>query len=307
MRIKKIVVTGSSGTIGTRLCETLLEKGYDVVGVDRVPNKWSKAVSRITVVGNLLKSKTFDDIPRDAHLFMHLAANVRIYNSVLDPELARENIQTTFNSLEFCRNNRIKKFFFASSREVYGNIEDIVRSEDKLRVENCESPYTASKISGEALAQAYMRCYKIDFVIVRFSNVYGMYDESDRLIPVFIKLTNEGKDLVVYGKEKELDFTYIDDAVSGVVSAVENFHKVKNDIYNIASGKATQLVDVAKIVQKRMGGKGKIHVEHNRTGEVVRYQADIKKASDVLGYKPSVDIEEGIGRSVEWYTKKLYH
>ncbi len=92
-----------------------------------------------------------------------------------------------------------------TSREVYGNSKQIVHSENEAYVRKCESPYTASKIGGEALVHAYHQCYGINFIITRFSNVYGMYDDSDRVIPLFIKLTNGNKDLVIYGKEKYMD------------------------------------------------------------------------------------------------------
>ncbi|MFH1447241.1 MAG: NAD-dependent epimerase/dehydratase family protein [Candidatus Micrarchaeota archaeon] len=306
MAIKKILVTGSSGTIGTRLCEKLLERGYDLVGVDRKPNRWSEKVSKVTVIGDLVDTHTLENLPKNFDIVMHLAANVRIYNSVLDPELARENIHTVFNTLEFCRKHRVKRFFFASSREVYGNTDELVRSEDQMRVRNCESPYSASKISGEALVYAYEKCYGIDFVIVRFSNVYGMYDESDRVVPVFIKQTKGNRELVVYGKEKELDFTYIDDAVSGVVKCVDGFERAKNDVYNLASGDATTIVDVAEHIRRIMGGKNRIKVKENRTGEVVRYAGDISNAAEKLGYRPITGIEEGLEKSVRWYTENLY-
>jgi UDP-glucose 4-epimerase len=144
MHIKKILVTGSSGTIGTRLCEKLLEKNYDIVGLDLKPNKWKKEINKITIIGDLCN--TIENLPKDIDLVIHLAANSRVYNLVLNPSLARDNFEMLFNILEFCRNNNIKKFIFASSREVYGNSNRIVHSEDEAYIKNCESPYTASKI-----------------------------------------------------------------------------------------------------------------------------------------------------------------
>lgn len=85
------------------------------------------------------------------------------------------------------------------------------------------------KIGGEALIHAYKQCYDIDFIILRFSNVYGKYDETDRVVPLLIKLTKEGKDLIVYGKDKVLDFTYIDDTINGMMRCIEKFEEVKND------------------------------------------------------------------------------
>lgn len=303
--IKKILITGSSGTIGTRLCEKLLEKGYEVVGVDWRANKWNKEVEELTLRGDLREISTFDKIPSGIDLVVHLAANARVYNLVKDPRLARDNFETTFNTLDFARRSNIKRFIFASSREVYGNSEKVIHCEDEAYVRNCESPYTASKVGGEALVHAYWQCYGIDFVIARFSNVYGMYDDSDRIIPLFIRLAKEGKDLVVFGKAKLLDFTYIDDCVAGILKCIENFTEIKNDVYNIASGKAISILEVAQILQNIMQSSSQIILAENRTGEVVQFSADISKARRVLGYEPQNTITQGVQKAVLWYVENV--
>ena len=306
MSIKKILVTGSSGTVGTRLCEKLSEENYEIVGVDLNPNKWNDRINELTIIGDLRSKQTFENLPEDVDLVIHLAANARVYNLVIDPSLARDNFETLFNTLEFCRKDNIKKFIFASSREVYGNSKQIIHTENEAYVRNCESPYTASKIGGEALVHAYQQCYGINFIITRFSNVYGMYDDSDRVIPLFIKLTKENKDLVVYGKEKLLDFTYIDDTISGVLKCVENFDQVKNDVFNIASGEALSIIEVAQLIQKYTDNRNKIIIKENRTGEVVKFIADISKVTQKLSYEPKTTIDEGIKKSIEWYMGRGY-
>ena len=303
----RILVTGSSGTIGTRLCEKLLEENYAIIGVDLKPNRWNDRINKLTIIGDLRDKETFKNLPKDVDLVVHLAANARVYNLVVDPSLARDNFEILFNTLEFCRRNDIKRFIFASSREVYGNSNQIVHSENEAYVRNCESPYAASKIGGEALVHAYQQCYGINFIIIRFSNVYGMYDDSDRVIPLFIKLAKENRDLVVYGKEKLLDFTYIDDAISGVLKCIENFEQVKNDVFNIASGKAISIVELAQLIQKYMHSKSKIVIKETRTGEVMKFIADISKAKEKLGYEPKTTIDEGIKKSIKWYVKGVYN
>jgi len=305
MTIKKILVTGSSGTIGTRLCEKLLEENYEIVGVDLKSNRWNERLNESTIIGDLRNKQTLENLPKDIDLVIHLAANARVYNLVIDPGLARDNFEILFNTIEFCRKNDIKRFIFASSREVYGNSKQIVHSENDVYVRNCESPYTASKIGGEALVHAYHRCYGINFIIIRFSNVYGMYDDSDRVIPLFIKLTKENKDLVVYDGEKMLDFTYIDDAISGILKCMENFDQVKNDVFNIASGEALSFIEVAQLIQQYMDNKNKIAIKENRTGEVVKFIADISKAKKKLGYEPKTTITGGIEKSIKWYMKRV--
>ncbi|MGP8070525.1 MAG: NAD-dependent epimerase/dehydratase family protein [Candidatus Bathyarchaeia archaeon] len=303
MNTAKILVTGSSGTIGTRLCEELLARNYQVTGFDLKPNKWNTIVNERTVIGDLTNPSGLSVMSGNWDAVVHLAANARVYNLVVNPLLARDNLEMTVNILEFMRLRKIPKIIFASSREVYGNTYRIKRSENGVRVENCESPYAASKLGGEALIHAYHRCYELNYVILRFSNVYGRYDDSDRVIPLFIKLARANKVAVVYGKQKSLDFTYIDDTVDGIIKAIEHFESAGNDVFNIASGEAVSLLRVARLIKKYMGAHNDILLEDNRTGEVVRFVADITKAKRKLAYKPKTRIELGIQKAVQWYAQ----
>ncbi len=300
--MRKILVTGSSGTIGTRLCERLLRVGYDVTGADRVPNQWNTKINALTVICDLCQEKELERLSSPFDLVIHLAANARIYNLVMNPILAFENMQSTFNVLEFCRRNSIPRLIFASSREVYGNVEGLTRKEDEACVSVCESPYTASKFSGEAMARAYEKCYGMDCVITRFSNVYGMYDLSDRIIPLYIRRAQRDEDLVVFGRDKVLDFTFIDDTVAGITGCIERFKDVAGKAVNIASGRGTRIIQVAEMIKEGLGSASRIVLRDNRTGEVVRFAADITQARNLLGYEPQVGIEEGIARSIAWYS-----
>jgi UDP-glucose 4-epimerase len=279
-----------------------LQKGYDIVGLDLKQNKWNQQVNKLTIIGDLLDRSTLERLPAGFDLVIHLAANARVYNSVVSPTLGRDNFEMLFNMLEFNRKNRIRRFIYASSREVYGN-EKAINRENDAQVRNCESPYAASKIAGEALVHAYRNCYGIDFITLRFSNVYGMYDESDRLVPLFIELAKKNETMVVYGRDKLLDFTYIDDAISGIVKCIERFDEVKNDVFNIASGTSVSITEVAQLIKNLIGAKNEIAVKDNRKGEVVRFAADISKARLKLSYVPKISISEGINKAVEWSTR----
>ncbi|MFA6362427.1 NAD-dependent epimerase/dehydratase family protein [Methanoregula sp.] len=299
-------MTGSSGTIGTRLCEKLLACGYNVIGVDKRSNPWNSKIDKITIIADLCDKNSLRSLPKDIDMIIHLAANARVYNLVVDPALARDNFEMLFNVLEFGRVNNIKKIIFSSSREVYGNSGLPIYSEEDAFVKYCESPYTASKIGGEALIHAYHQCYGIDFIITRFSNVYGMYDESDRVIPLFIRQTLNNEDLTIFGKDKVLDFTYIDDTVDGIIKCIEHFSQEKNSVFNIASGTSIPIIEVAEQIIQGMNGNNSIVLNDNRTGEVVRSSIDISKAQQKLGYLPKIKIHEGIKKSIDWYTKHLY-
>lgn len=302
----KILVTGSSGTIGTRLCERLIDEQYEVLGLDWEPNKWNKDIQTITTQIDLRDWNQLQALSADlqADLIIHLAANARVYELVEHPDRAQDNILTTFNVLEFARKNNIKKFIFASSRETYGNTNAGILCEDKAKFQTCESPYTASKIAGEALAESYKRCYGIDVIILRFSNVYGMYDDSARVVPLFIRQAQKGEPLTVFGKEKCLDFTYIDDTVDAILLAIKKFDQAKNETYNIATGTGTAIAHLAERIKELTGSLSEIRMGQVRTGEIVKFVADISKAKERLGYQPKVDFEEGIKRAVEWYKEK---
>lgn len=300
MAISSILVTGSSGTVGTAVVESLLDEGYDVTGVDMKDNQWSERVSKRTVVLNLSERSEFSRLPDSVDLVVHLAANARVHLLVENPDLAKENFDTTFNILEYARDVGAN-FVFSSSREVYGNTGKVVYNENDTYVDQCESPYTASKIGGEALVKSYGNCYNMDTSIVRFSNVYGRYDDSNRVIPLFIAQASRGEDLTVFGDDKVLDFTYIDDCVDGVTRVVNQFNKSAGTTFNIASGQGTSLVELAKIIVDKVGSDVDVTVDENRTGEVSRYVAEISKGKKILGYEPSYSLDEGMERTVEWY------
>ncbi len=304
MIIKRVLVTGSSGMIGTRLCEKLLEKGFEVGGVDIRSNSWNADIDRLTTKADLRDTQAVLDLPGEYDAVIHLAANARVFNLVVDPSLARDNIETTFNVLEYVRQKKVPSFFLASSREVYGNTEHELHAEDDVILHGCESPYTASKMAGEALTWSYHRCYQLPFIIFRFSNVYGRYDDSDRVVPLFIRKALRGEELTVFGKEKKLDFTYIDDTVNGICLGIERFADAQNQVINIACQEGYSLEHVAETIKELLRSNSPIRLQQNRTGEVMRYVADISKAKRLLGYAPRVSLREGIERSIAWYAPR---
>jgi len=301
----RILVTGSSGTIGNCLCEALLKKGTDVVGIDIRGNRWNEEVGRRTVLGDLRDPASLEKLTGSFDIVVHLAANARVFNLVKEPDLARDNFLTLYNTLEFVRNKNIQKVLFSSSREVYGNSGYIIHSEDEAYVKNCESSYTATKIAGEALIHAYEQCYGIEYVIIRFSNVYGRYDYSDRLVPLFISQSLANEDIRIFGRDKILDFTYIEDSVDGMVKALELFEISKNEVYNIATQKGYSIDTVAQNIIELTGSNSKLIYESNRTGEVCRFVADISKANAVLKYEPKNDLRGGISKAIDWYKPRI--
>lgn len=303
MEPESIVITGSAGTVGTALANELLDRGYDVTGVDIMENRWLDFINDHSNTADISNYEVFDDLPSSPDLVIHLAANARVHKLVQNPILAKENFDTTFNVMEYAREMGAD-VIFASSREVYGNNGKIIYSENDTYVDECESPYTASKIGGEALVKSYGKCYDIDVSIVRLSNVYGKYDASDRVVPLFIAQASNGENLTVYGDNKVLDFTYINDCVQGFLQIIEQFSKAFGTTFNIASGRGTSLSTLAEIIVNELDADVSISVEENRTGEVSRYVADTRKAEKILGYDPEFTMREGIAEAIAWYRER---
>jgi UDP-glucose 4-epimerase len=303
MNHSSILITGSSGTVGTALANSLLGRGYDVTGVDSKRNRWIERVDERTRTLDLADQGSMDELPRSTDLIVHLAANARVHKLVQNPELAKQNFDITFNVLEYAREVGAD-VIFSSSREVYGNNGKIIHNETDTYVDECESPYTASKIGGEALVKSYSNCYDLETSIVRLSNVYGRYDASNRVVPLFIAQAHRGEGLVVYGDDKLLDFTHIDDCVTGLVKLIEQFSKCSDTTFNIASGRGTSLLEVAEIVVEELDADVPINVEPNRTGEVSRFVADISKSQNLLGYSPEYSIADGLRATVDWYLNR---
>jgi UDP-glucose 4-epimerase len=195
---------------------------------------------------------------------------------------------------------------FGSSREVYGDIHRHVTEEGMADFVVAESPYSASKVAGEAFFYSYARCYGLPHLVFRFSNVYGRYDNDlermERVVPLFVRKIAAGEPIVVFGRNKMLDFTYVDDCVAGVVAGVDALvaKKVVNQTINLAYGQGQTLLDLVALIELATGKQAKATYQTSQTGEVTRYVADISKAKSLLGYKPETPLTVGISKYVRW-------
>lgn len=306
-----ILITGSSGQIGTNLSLKLQEKGHRIFGVDKRTNTWTNSFSYIhqDLSGGFYNFK--DGIgeanyPKDIDLVVHLAANAKVHELVNHPERALDNIIINFNVLEYCRINNLP-IIFSSSREVYGDIHRYITDEEQSNHHFTESPYSASKISSEALIYSYARCYGIKYIVFRFSNVYGRYDSDidrmERVIPLFIQKIYNNESIRVFGREKTLDFTYIDDCVSGIISGIEKLasNEVKNQTFNLAFGEGHTLVKLVDLISKNLEKEPSATIEDSKPGEVTHYVANITKAKDILGYNPQTSLPEGVKKMIDWW------
>ncbi len=301
----RILITGSSGQIGTNLGLRLLDEKRDVLGIDLRENTWTKKIpTRILDIrrpaGELLRELAGEEF--DA--IVHLAAYAKVHELVVHPERALENVIMTFQVLELAR-ERGTPLVFGSSREAYGDVSEAFTSEDRRVI--AKSPYSASKISGEAFVTSYALCYGLPVLTYRFSNVYGRYDNDlerlERVTPLFMREIAHGRPITVFGKEKVLDFTYVDDCVDAVVRGIDRLYagELHGETINVATGHGTSLVELARFIGETLGVEPQVTVQPTRPGEISRYVADIGKAKRLLGYTPTTLPREGVRKAIAWW------
>jgi len=236
---------------------------------------------------------------------VHLAAWAKVHQLVREPEKALENVEMAFAALEIARAVGAP-IMFGSSREVYGDIHRHVTNEAMADFVVAESPYSASKIAGEAFFYSYARCYGIRHLVFRFSNVYGRYDNDlermERVIPLFVKEIAAGRPIVAYGRSKMFDFTYVDDCVRGILAGIDALSAgtIGNQTINLAYGQGQTLFDLITLIELALDTTATVSYEQPLTGEVTKYVADISKARDLLNYDPEVPLALGIKKYVAW-------
>jgi UDP-glucose 4-epimerase len=309
----RVLITGSSGQIGTNLGLYLQQQGHFVFGIDKRLNTWTAEIP--TLLQDLSTSQHdfkggigHVEYPPDLDVVVHLAAHAKVHDLVDQPTRALENVTMTFNVLEFCRHNNLP-IIFSSSREVYGDIHRYITEESYADFAYTESPYSASKISGEAFIYSYAACFGLRYLVFRFSNVYGRYDNDlermERVIPLFLRKIQHGETITIYGKEKVLDFTYVDDCVDGISRGIKLLLSggEANQTINLAYGQGNTLASMAQYIGEALGVAPAMKFEPARVGEVTHYVANIGKARALLGYEPRTNLREGIRQAVDWSVK----
>ncbi len=307
----RLLITGSSGQIGTNLALRCLADGHEVVGLDRRPNSWTDRFETILMdlaVSHPIRGWRLGEValpPGD--VIVHLAAHAKVHALVERPLGALENHLMVTNALELARVTNTP-IVLASSREVYGQ-----QPRDRGPVPEAAavfgaspSPYAAAKLASEALAAAYRSCYGLPYLVFRFSNVYGRYDNDlhrlDRVLWIFARAIGRGEPITVYGAEKLLDFTYVDDAVDGLWRGIERLvgGTLTGETFNLAYGEGNRLTELAKLIGTVLEQEPRMQIEASRPGEVTYYVADITRARQQLGYEPRVRLREGVHRALVW-------
>lgn len=308
----KALVTGAAGFIGSHLTERLLAQGHTILAVDNFDDFYDPQVKRRNI-GRCLKNERFRLIEADirdsdamdeavsdgVEAIVHLAAKAGVRPSIADPLLyADVNVNGTTVLLDSARKHSIDRFIFASSSSVYGNNEKVPFSEDD-NVDFPISPYAATKKAGELICHTYHHLYQIHTTCLRFFTVYGPRQRPDLAIHKFASLIEQGKPIPVYGDGTMMrDFTYIDDVIDGVVSAIEKCAGF--NIYNLGESRPITVNELVGKIEEALGKNATKEFLPAQPGDVERTYADVTKAVEQLGYKPQTTIEAGLARFVEW-------
>ncbi len=310
----KILVTGCAGFIGSHVCESLLSKGFEVIGIDNFDPFYEKTVK----TGNLSSfidhekfsfyevdiTKDLAKIPKQPiDAIIHLAAKAGVRPSIEDPAgYINTNIVGSQKVLEFMKDNAITKLLFASSSSVYGNNKKTPFSETD-NVDNPISPYAFTKKAGELLNYNYHHLYNFDIINLRFFTVYGPRQRPDLAIHKFIKKIAHDEKIILFGDGNTArDYTYIDDTVQGIMKALDHCMNNSN-IYmtlNLGNNNPVKLNDLVNLIYREMGKEKNVSYTDMQPGDVDITFADIEKAKKILGYSPSTDMATGIRNFIKW-------
>jgi nucleoside-diphosphate-sugar epimerase len=314
-----ILVTGCAGFIGSHVCTLLLDKGFGVIGVDNFDPFYSRTAKEQNLAKfNTLPAFRFYEVDitsgldsireTDIKAVIHLAAKAGVRPSIDDPAgYMNVNIAGTQKIHEFMQARGIDKLVFASSSSVYGNNKKMPFSEDD-NVDNPISPYAFTKKSCELMNYTFHHLYNIDIVNLRFFTVYGPGQRPDLAIHKFVERISNGQPLIIFGDgETARDYTYIDDTVSGIFSAMEYcLHNTGlYTIINLGNNKPVKLSELVDIIYAETGKEKNIVYEAMQAGDVDITYADITKAGNLLGYKPTTDLRQGIKNFIAWYNYRM--
>lgn len=307
----KVLVTGGAGFIGSHLIDRLLESGYEVIGIDCFTDYYSREIKEANI-SNALNHRNFELIEEDilemaeypeVDYVFHLAAQagVRASWGKSFEIYTRNNIEVTQRLLEFYKDKKIKKFVYASSSSVYGDAELPMKENNLLKP---VSPYGVTKLAGENLCYLYWKNYGVPTISLRYFTVYGPRQRPDMAIHKFVRtiLNLNNEEITVYGDGTQTrDFTYIDDAVEATIIAAKS--DSDGEVFNVGGGTRISVNELIKKIDDIIGKKANIKYIEKQKGDVRDTLADTSKIKK-LGWKPKVEIKEGLKKFWDWWRTK---
>jgi UDP-glucose 4-epimerase len=308
------LITGIGGFIGSSIARALLARGEKVRGVDNFSTGKRENLREILDQIEFREADILDlDAMRSAcagaDYVFHEAAIPSVPKSVQDPLGSNQaNIDGTVNVLIAARDTKVRRVVYAASSSAYGDTPTLPKHEEMKP--DPISPYAVAKLASEHYMTSFYRCYGLETVSLRYFNIFGPRQDPSSpysgVLAKFITLMLRGEQPAIFGDgEQSRDFTYIDNAVAANLLGCEAAAgKVAGRVFNVATGRRVTLNETFELLRKLTGYAG--HVKHGpeRGGDIKHSLADISRAESALGYKPTVDFEEGLRRTVEWYRQQ---
>ncbi|HPW65526.1 MAG TPA: SDR family oxidoreductase [Salinivirgaceae bacterium] len=325
MQNKNILISGGAGFIGSNLCESLLQLGHRVVCLDNFATGRIENIQPLIqsypetfklIVGDIRNLEECQKAVKGADYVFHQAALGSVPRSINDPITTNEvNISGFLNMLVASRDANIKRFIYAASSSTYGDSKTLPKVEDKIG--KPLSPYAVTKYVNELYADVFAKTYGIEYIGLRYFNVFGRKQDPNgayaAVIPLFVKQFMNHKSPVINGDgEYSRDFTYIDNVIQINLLAMETTNPdAINQVYNTAYGEQTTLNQLAGYLKEYLSKFDPkildIEVIHGpyRVGDIPHSLASIDKARNLLGYNPQFNIKRGLEEAVKWYWKNL--
>lgn len=313
---KHYLVTGGAGFIGSQVVKELLkDENIKITCLDNF-DPFYKRQFKLLNIGEFDKSHNFflldidlatvtikelhDAVPQPVDVVIHLAAKAGVRPSIADPVAYEQtNIVGTQKLLDFAVQKKVKKFVFASSSSVYGINEKLPWKEDELLLPI--SPYAMTKLAGEMAGHVYHKLYGLPFIALRFFTVYGPGQRPDLAIHRFMRAILKDEAIAMFGDgSTSRDYTYVDDTVQGVLSAID-YNKTSFEIINLGNNYAVSLKDLIAAIEDVMGKKAIINQQPEQPGDVPRTFADISKAKGLLNYNPKTELKNGLIKFYDWF------
>ena len=310
MNDKKILITGGLGFIGSYIADELID-GNEVLIIDnkstgKVENLQNINHENLTLIEKDLNDADLDDLLTDVDYVFHLAAMASVPLSIENPpECIENNMDATIKLINACKNNNVKKIIFSSSSSVYGDNTNIPLKESEYPLP--KSPYAASKASGELFLKTYYEAYGLNYISLRYFNVFGPKQDKNSqyaaVIPNFITALLEGEQPIIYGDgEQTRDFIYIRDVVNANIKAAESDY---NGIINVASGEKTTINELYKIISETLGSDIEPKYLPERKGDIKHSLADVNNMKKI-DYKVNLnDFENQLKETINWFKTKL--
>ncbi|HKS69403.1 MAG TPA: NAD-dependent epimerase/dehydratase family protein [Ktedonobacterales bacterium] len=283
----RVLVTGGAGFVGAHLSAALVAGGDEVTVLDNL-HRGSRA--RVPdgarfVEGDLRDVEMLRTAMRGAERVYHLAAQSNVLGAVTDVDYSfTTNVVGTYNVLAAARDAGVERVVFSSSREAYGEVDQLPVAED--RAMKPKNTYGASKVAGEVYCRAFQSTFSLDVSVVRLANVYGPGDHG-RVIPLWLERAHRGEDRELYGGEQVIDFVPVETVVAALQQAAET--PLEGQPVNVGSGKGTTLRELAARVSALPGASGDVRVVPARQVEVTRFVADVTRMRSLLSVEPPPD------------------